>query len=146
MFRYVFPKQLLSQQFWHPKQKKEFVLEEYEKRSQYYYSLVREVGVTCKEIKNRQFFRLCIEVNIRRKYALKFTSNSFRFTNHPYSRLKNYTSINAIGNFKIYWKHPTLNNCAGVPENTILTIFSHLCRSVGEANIVMQTICEPVKK
>jgi len=59
---YVFPKQLLSQQFWHPKQKKEFVLEEYEKRSQYYYSLVREVGVTCKEIKNRQFFRLCIEI------------------------------------------------------------------------------------
>ena len=62
IFSYFYPKQLLSQQFWHPDQKKMFILEEYEKRSQYYLPLVKEVAVTCKEIHNKALFRLSFKV------------------------------------------------------------------------------------
>lgn len=57
---YFYPKQLLSQQFWHPDQKKDFILEEYEKRSQYYLPLIKEVGITAKEITNKQLLQFCL--------------------------------------------------------------------------------------
>lgn len=60
--RYFYPRQLLSQQFWHPDQKKEFVLEEYEQRSQYYLPLIKEVGVTAKEIGNKELLKFCLHV------------------------------------------------------------------------------------
>ncbi|XP_047145016.1 LETM1 domain-containing protein 1 isoform X1 [Hydra vulgaris] len=59
---YFYPRQLLSQQFWHPDQKEEFLLEEYEKRSQYYIPLIQEVGVISKEINNKQLLQFCLEV------------------------------------------------------------------------------------
>lgn len=62
LLAYFFPKQLLSQQFWHPDQKKEFILEKYERRSQYYQPLIKEVGVTSKEIQNNELLNLCYNV------------------------------------------------------------------------------------
>lgn len=73
--RYVYPKQLLSQQFWHPDQKKEFVLEEYEKRSQSYQSLVKEVGITSKEIKSKELLQLCYKVLYFAIYLYFFCNN-----------------------------------------------------------------------
>jgi len=58
---YFYPRQLLSQQFWHPDQKKEFVLEEYEKRSQYYLPLIKECGITAKEIVNKDLLNFCLK-------------------------------------------------------------------------------------
>ena len=60
--RYFYPRQLLSQQFWHPDQKSEFVLEEYEKRSQYYLPLIKECGWTAKEIHNEELLKFCLKV------------------------------------------------------------------------------------
>lgn len=58
---YFYPRQLLSQQFWHPDQKSEFVLEEYEKRSQYYLPLIKECGWTAKEIHNEELLKFCLK-------------------------------------------------------------------------------------
>jgi len=41
---FIFPKQLLSQQFWTAKQKQRFMEEDHQKRCQYYNSLVKETG------------------------------------------------------------------------------------------------------
>lgn len=40
------------------------MLEEYERRSQYYRSLVKEVGVTSKEIRNFDLLKLCLQVHL----------------------------------------------------------------------------------
>lgn len=62
LLAYFYPRQLLSQQFWHPDQKKEFILEEYEKRQQYYQPLVKEVGITAKEIKDKNLLDFCYKI------------------------------------------------------------------------------------
>ena len=75
-FSYFYPRQLLSQQFWHPDQKKEFVLEEYEKRSQYYLPLIKEVGVTAKENNNKDLLKFCLQVGERISRRTNFPPNS----------------------------------------------------------------------
>lgn len=58
---YLFPKRLLSHQFWDIEQGKKFAFEDHAKRSQYYRPLVQEVGWTSRELKNLDLFQLCIK-------------------------------------------------------------------------------------
>jgi len=59
---YRYPQKLLPQQFLDLAQQKAFLLEEYEKRSQYYLPLIKEVAVTCKEIQSKELYKLCMHV------------------------------------------------------------------------------------
>ncbi|XP_065051998.1 LETM1 domain-containing protein 1-like [Rhopilema esculentum] len=59
---YLFPKRLLSHQFWDIEQRKKFAFEDHSKRSQYYLPLVQELGWSSRELQNQQLFSLCIKV------------------------------------------------------------------------------------
>eukprot|EP00112_Aurelia_sp_Birch-Aquarium-sp1_P026030 Seg898.8 transcript_id=Seg898.8/GoldUCD/mRNA.D3Y31 product="LETM1 domain-containing protein 1" protein_id=Seg898.8/GoldUCD/D3Y31 len=58
---YLFPKKLLSQQFWNIEQRKKFAFEDHAKRSQYYLPLIQELGWSSRDLKNRELFKLCIK-------------------------------------------------------------------------------------
>ena len=94
---YFYPKQLLSQQFWHPDQKKEFILEEYERRSQYYLPLIKEVGITCKEISHKQLYRLCLDVRF-------FPIPSIRYSIRYSPRDRGHMGIKLVTKHIIYRK------------------------------------------
>jgi len=59
---YLFPKRLLSPQFWDIEQQKKFAFEDHTKRSQYYCPLIQEVGWSSRELKNQDLLHLCIKV------------------------------------------------------------------------------------
>eukprot|EP00794_Sanderia_malayensis_P017408 gene17408-19151_t len=58
---FLFPKRLLSHQFWDLEQRKKFAFEDHVKRSQYYLPLIQEVGWSSKELNNEDLFQLCIK-------------------------------------------------------------------------------------